>query len=234
VSHFRLLIAILIAIPTVQAADITYNAPSQDEKTRHIETGSRAMCQAASSVDEDFQLAILVPKETGYTLSAQPTLYWSVSKPVTAKFKFFIEEIPPNNSDYIEPIVEDEFELKNASASIQVLSLSEYGVELKKDTDYRWSLRLLCDPQGKKSAADPSANTVLKYITPSSELSKDFEKAQPEERPHLYAENGFWIDAFDALSQAIQAHPDNKTVRELRAQLLEQVELPKVAVLDRQ
>lgn len=233
-NYFNLVIAILIAIPTVQAEQITYSAPSQDEKTRHVETGSRVgTCKAAPTVDNNFKLNLLVPESTGYTHQAQPTLYWAVSQPVTAKFEFFIEEIPKSDDDYIEPLVESQFEL-NVSAGIQVLSLTQYHVELKKDTDYKWSLRLLCDPQGKKSAEDPNVTGTLKRISLSPEFSKRLNQTKAQQLPYLYAKNGFWFDAVEALSKQIQAHPQDKTWREVRANLLEQVKLPDVAALDKQ
>lgn len=234
-NYLSLFIAILIAIPTVQAADnepIAYLAPSQDEKTRRVEAGSRTTCKAAPTVDENFKLNLLVPESTGYTHQAQPTLYWAVSKPVTGKFEFFIEEIPKKEDDYIEPVIESQFKL-SASAGIHALSLVQYNVELQKDTDYKWSLRLLCDLKGKKSAEDPNATGTLKRVTLSLELSTHVNNTEPHQLPYLYAKNGFWFDALDTLSKQIQAHPDDKTWRDVRAHLLEQVKLPEVAALDR-
>ena len=235
-NYISLVMAILIAIPTVQAADdeqITYKAPSQDEKTRHVETGSRVgTCKAATTVNNNFKLNLIVPESTGYTHQAQPTLYWAVSQPITAKFEFFIEEIPKSDDDYIEPLVESQFELK-ASAGIQALSLAQYHVELKKDTNYKWSLRLLCDPQGKKSAEDRNVTGTLKYVALSPELSKRIDQTKAQQLPYLYAQNGFWFDAVEALSKQIQAHPQDKTWRKVRANLLEQVKLSDVAALDR-
>lgn len=234
-TYFSLVIAILIAIPTVQAADeqIAYNAPSQDEKTRHVETGSRVgTCKAAPTVDKNFKLNLLVPESTGYTHQAQPTLYWAVSQPITAKFEFFIEEIPQSYDDYIEPLVESQLEL-SISAGIQALPLAQYHVDLKTDTDYKWSLRLLCDPQGKKSAEDPNVTGTIKRIALSPELSKRIDQTNAQQLPYLYAKNGFWFDAVETLSKQIQAHPQDKTWRKVRADLLEQVKLSDVAALDR-
>lgn len=234
-TYFRLFIAILIAIPTVQAANddqMIYLAPDQDEKNRHIETGSRTTCKAVPTIDKNFKLNLLVPESTGYTHQAQPTLYWAVSQPISGQFEFFIEEIPDSEDDYIEPLIEDQFKLK-VSAGIHALALTQYQVGLKEGTKYRWSLRLLCDLKGRKSAEDPNVSGTLKRMSPSPTLSKQIKKTKQQKLPYLYAQHGFWFDALEALSNQIQTNPKDNALREMRASLLEQVKLPEIAALDR-
>jgi len=49
------------------------------------------------------------------------------------------------------------------------------------------------------------------------------------ETPAIYAAQGFWYDAIAALSQLIDSNPGDKTLREQRADLLEQVRLTAAA-----
>jgi hypothetical protein len=51
--------------------------------------------------------------------------------------------------------------------------------------------------------------------------------------PHLYAEAGLWYDALAATSDLIDAAPHDVGLRQRRAALLEQVELPDIAAEDR-
>ena len=47
--------------------------------------------------------------------------------------------------------------------------------------------------------------------------------------PYIFAEEGFWYDAFEALSGMIYAAPDNAGLHLQRASLLEQVGLAEAA-----
>ncbi len=44
---------------------------------------------------------------------------------------------------------------------------------------------------------------------------------------------GIWYDALEAISNAIDAHPEDASLREERASLLNQVGLPQAAALDK-
>ncbi|QTA91154.1 DUF928 [Desulfonema magnum] len=57
--------------------------------------------------------------------------------------------------------------------------------------------------------------------------------ATKADMPGLYAEEGIWYDALFVISQLIEANPANKTFRDQRADLLEQVGLHKVAVSEK-
>ena len=47
--------------------------------------------------------------------------------------------------------------------------------------------------------------------------------------PHIYAESGIWYDTIMALSELIEANPNDMVLRRQRAALLEQVGLSQVA-----
>jgi hypothetical protein len=49
----------------------------------------------------------------------------------------------------------------------------------------------------------------------------------------VYAQHGVWYDAIAALSSQIDATPEDPTLREQRAALLDQVGLSEVAAYDR-
>ena len=47
--------------------------------------------------------------------------------------------------------------------------------------------------------------------------------------PHLYAESGIWYDTIMAISELIEANPNDMNLRKQRAAFLEQVGLSQVA-----
>jgi len=53
-------------------------------------------------------------------------------------------------------------------------------------------------------------------------------------RAQAYAQAGIWYDAFESVSNAIEAHPDDPSLRAQRASLLQQVGLSEAATADKE
>ena len=66
-------------------------------------------------------------------------------------------------------------------------------------------------------------------VEPSADLKEKIAAAAPAALPNVYAEAGIWYDALSVLTDQIEANPDNKTLRETRADLLRQVGLKAAA-----
>jgi hypothetical protein len=88
-------------------------------------------------------------------------------------------------------------------------------------------------PDAENRSKDVIAKGVLKRINPPGDLASRLEKADDLERAAIYAEAGIWYDAFEAVSNAIDAHPDDASLRAQRASLLRQVGLSEAAALDK-
>jgi hypothetical protein len=167
----------------------------------------------------------------GHTIFTQPTLYWSISQPISSGEAIVTLKptADPNSFDFPESLIEETFTL-NAQAGIQALPLSQYKVKLEQDIEYEWSISLVCDP------SNPSLNIFstgrIKQIAPSAKLSQALKTASSKQLPHLYAENGIWYDSLDELSQSIQKKPSDKKLRKVRASLLKQGGLKSVAAFD--
>ena len=97
--------------------------------------------------------------------------------------------------------------------------------------EYQWSVALVRDP-GQRSQ-DIVASGTLTYVEPSAELKQKLTQVDKEALASIYAREGYWYDAIESLSELIEAQPQDKRWRELRASLLEQVALPEVAEYDR-
>lgn len=222
-------VALAISIPlpvlgpqSVQAAEIAYKPTVTTAPVRRVGAGSRGLCKEVSGVDKTFTLQVLAPATIGQTLSAQPTLYWSVSQPLSGKFTFTVVE---DSKDFVDPVLETKIAL--SVTGVQALSLAKYQVSLKQGANYKWSVSLECD------ARNPSLNIVssgmIKYVEPSASLVQ----ANPEKLPFLYAAKGYWYDALSSLSDLIQANPTETKWHEERTSLLKQGGLDKLATLDK-
>ena len=241
---FALGVSTAIASSTVQAADIVYNPPAdvvQAEKSGKLRGYSRGFSRgfsrgysrgfsrgysrgACGSISKGFSLRVLVPA-MGHTVSAQPTLYWSVSQDLPlAQFEVAVNTVmSPGSFDFPEPLLDKKF-YTSAKKGIHALSLAKYNVTLDKNTEYEWSISLVCD------ADNPSANIFdnggIKRVTP-----KFYNAGQ--QTAYTYAKNGVWYDALDTLSKQIEKKPNDRSLRQVRASLLRQGGLDKVAALNR-
>jgi len=215
---------------SAQAENIIYNPLTRTEiDIRRVPEDARGPCDRVAVVtNDDFVLRVLVPEHTGLTTQPQPILYWYVSEPVSAQFVFQLEQKAKVNSfDYFEPLIKTTFDL-SVETGIHSLSLAKYdNVKLEKDIQYIWSLSLVCDPY------NPSVNRLavgtIMHVEPSPELTETFKQTPATDLPYLYAKEGFWYDALHSLSELIKKTPN---FRKIRAELLQQVGLHKVATFD--
>ncbi len=180
-------------------------------------------------------IAVLAPESIAYTLSAQPTLYWALSEPVSQPIEVLLMETNPASVEDMQPLLEQK--LSEKSPGIHKISLSEQGINLKPGVEYEWFVSLL----GKERSEDVITSGVLKYVTETARLENQQKPqniteclAQADKAMPLYQQYfgcGIWYDGLARLSEEIeQGKTDLKAVRR---DLMESVALPKVANLDR-
>ncbi len=168
---------------------------------------------------------VLAPEHTGLTMSKQPTVYWYVSQPSTGR---------------VEVALTDEEELKTVyhaalagtiPAGIHAFSLAEHNLQLEADREYRWSVAVVQNREQRSS--DLVASATLRHVPPSPSLLDKLSGNSESPSYYTLAEEGIWYDAVDELSKAIADSPKSRDLRELRAELLNQVNLPSVAAFER-
>jgi hypothetical protein len=167
---------------------------------------------------------VLAPNHVAVTTQAQPSLFWFQSKPAKAKFELTVVE--PKNPKPLISLASPDAD----NAGIHRIKLSRYKVELQPDVAYEWSVAIIPDPDNR--SRDVIAKGVIKRTKPPPELGINLEKANDVERAAAYAAAGIWYDALDAISNAIEANPNDASLREARASLLKQVGLSQAAALD--
>jgi hypothetical protein len=173
----------------------------------------------------DTVLFALVPDHLALTTQAQPSLFWFQSKPAKAKFELTVVE--PKKPTPLLSLTSPDAD----KAGIHRIKLARYKVELQPDVAYEWSVAIV--PDAENRSKDVIAKGVIKRISPPSDLASRVEKASDLERASAYAQAGIWYDALDAISNAIESHPDDASLREQRASLLKQVGLSEAAALDK-
>ena len=170
---------------------------------------------------ETIALDVLAPDEIGITTQEQPSLFWFQSKPANARFELTLLQ-----DNKVKPIVDVKVD-RAAKAGVQRLKLSDEGVKLTPGVEYQWVVALITDPDNRSK--DLIASGVIKRTEPSAELKGKLARADAASLPGVYAEAGIWYDALAALSDQIDANPDNQALRQARADLLRQVGLKTAA-----
>ncbi len=175
---------------------------------------------------EPLWMSVLAPEYAGYTMQAQPDLYWFVSREVKRPVEILISA-----KDLIDPVLEVRLE-RGVRAGINHISLSAHGVELEVGKKYRWSVVVTADPLQR--SRDWVTSGGLQRMEPSAELAARLSSASAEEKPRLYAENGLWYDSLGELSRLVAERPSETAWRQQRAALLRQIGLDTAAVVERE
>jgi hypothetical protein len=170
-------------------------------------------------------LYVLTPDATALTSQAQPSLFWYQSGPAATRFELTVFE-PKKAKPLLRVGVE-----KAGAAGIHRLSLGKYKVSLTPGVLYKWTVALVPD------AASRSQNVIaigtIQRAEPDAQLAATLASAEGADKAALCASKGYWYDALEAISDAIDAAPQDKSLRAQRAKLLEQVDLKLAATADR-
>jgi len=188
----RLALLLLLALPAAyaRAADpeetssaapvattTVYKPPARGKPRGRVGGGTRSAGAAALAGP-----LALVPDHTGGTLSAQPSLFYSLAAlpPENAKLVFAL-----TSEDAVEPLVEREL-ARPTAPGIQEIALAGSAVELQPEVEYEWTVTLVSDP-AKRSADVITAGWIERVPPPPGLDASD---------PAALAAHGLWYDAF--------------------------------------
>jgi Domain of Unknown Function (DUF928) len=170
-------------------------------------------------------LIALVPNHIALTTQTQPSLFWFQSKPAKAKFELTVVE--PKKPKPLVSLTAPQAD----KPGIHRVKLAKYKVELQPDVAYEWSVAIV--PDAENRSRDVIAKGVIKRIDPPGDLANRVTQMGDLERAAAFAQAGIWYDAFESISNAIEAHPDDASLRAQRAALLQQVGLSEAAAADK-
>ncbi len=230
------LLGLTLAEPTQATAGSEQSAPPQvaspDDQSLPVYTPPRKLSPRArvggdmrGTGGSDPEIQALVPDHIGLTINQTPALNWFLSKPTAYTVRFTLVD---NRS--IKPVYEAAIPSPK-KAGIQTISLKEMGLALEPDVQYRWYVSVIRNPDS------PSQDIVAGGVIERCE----FNACLVEAGPHLTcntqsvqdnARQGFWYDAMACLCSLIDAQPTDPPLRRMRAALLKQVGLHRVAEWD--
>ena len=195
-----------------------YKPPVRGAPARRVGGGTRGAEQTLPS------LAVLAPDHVGHTVSAQPALYWYLSRPTSVRI-----ELTLIDDKATDPVLERT--VTDARPGIHRLNLADYAVALKLGEEYQWSVSLVPDPRERSN--DIVATAALRRVAIPAALQPGAAGIRREDLPALYAGEGIWFDAIAVISELIAANPADAKLHEQRAALLDQAGLAEVAAYDR-
>ena len=212
------LLVFATALPELKAATDpaapVYMPPLRGAPATRIGGGVRGPGTALPAI------AVLAPDHAGWTADPQPTLYWYLSKQVPVRV-----ELTLIDERGIEPLVEKSLPAP-AQAGIQAFSLKDIGVTLKPEQEYRWHVALVVD--AKQRSSDVIASGTIRLTPLADTVKAKLAQGAESERPAIYAAEGYWYDAVDALMRLIRTAPEDARLRAHLASLLEQVGITNV------
>ena len=197
------------------ASGVKFRPPTTGAPSVRVTGGSRG------GGDTSITLEVLAPDDVGMTTQEQPSLFWFQSKPANAKFELTL--LQENKAKPLVQVTVD----GSAKPGIQRMKLSDHSVKLSPGVEYQLVVALVSDPDNRSS--DLVASGAIKRVEPTADLKEKIATATSTSLPGVYAEAGIWYDALAVLTDQVEANPENKTLRETRADLLRQVGLKAAA-----
>jgi len=173
-------------------------------------------------------IAPIATRHTGLTQSDQPELYWFISKDWPGEVFFNLNE--PGEKDPLLEVALHPGDSGMFKAGYHVVRLGDYEIKLKPGVEYEWFVYMILDPVER--SADFLASATIKYVQPTSQQLQAV-IANPDMPYAVYSRQGYWYDAIADLSERIQhASADLPALQDYRRSLLNQVDMPKVAVFN--
>ena len=167
-----------------------------------------------------FVLSVLAPDHSGFTTTEQPSLYLFISSSTSLPV-----ELTLMDPQGVQPILETR--LPSPKPGVQRVRLADYNIRLSPGAAYRWFVAVV--PDADRRSKDILAGGAIERIDPPEELKTKLARTAKQDLPFVYAEAGIWYDALGAISDLIEAAPQDQELRKQRAAMLAQVGLPTIS-----
>jgi hypothetical protein len=208
--------------------EIEWKLPSEealfkDSKIMVNRVEARTRCAIPLSI----YLTALVPQtDISITGSEYPTFFFyipDVNLELVDAAKLFLM-----NSDE-EVVYQKEVKLNSPDKVVSIDFYNSPGLPpLKIGEPYYWVF-FITFREDIRMASGTSVSGWIKRVSLNSKLQHELDTALAQEKPAIYASNGFWHDALTSLAKLRCSYPNDATYRSDWESLLQQVELPKIA-----
>jgi Domain of Unknown Function (DUF928) len=191
-----------------------YTPPKRGAPGGRVGGGTRGIQREA------FLLSVLAPDHSGLTTSEQPSLYWFISSSTSLPVELTVMD--PQGA---QPILETRLPAP-VTAGVHRIRLSDYNVRLASGAAHRWFVSVVPDPD--RRSKDIMAGGAIERVEMPEGLKAKLAQAAKPDLPPIYAQAGLWYDTVAAISELIEAAPQDQALREQRTALLAQVGLTEI------
>jgi Domain of Unknown Function (DUF928) len=173
----------------------------------------------------DPEIVALVPDHIGLTVRQTPTLNWYLSKATAYPLRFTL-----SNAEKIIPVYEGPLPTPK-EAGVQSIDLKSLGITLEPNVEYRWYV------SARRNTDSYSEDIVAGGMIERCEFAECLTITSPnltcdKESVRANALIGLWYDAMSCVCTLIEKDLTDPSLRRLRASLLRQVGLNRVADWD--
>ncbi len=159
----------------------------------------------------------LAPVDIGFTTKGKPDLYWFASDASGAKVLLTVY-----TDDPAKPLLEQPLPAVS-TPGIQRVKLSDFALELQPRTEYHWRVTMIDEARPARAVASGTIQRTNAW--PKLQARLQNQGADAFATASVYAEEGLWYDALEAIGQV----GETPRSRKFRAVLLEQVGLTEVS-----
>jgi len=165
--------------------------------------------------------AFLAPRHTGLTFSEQPTIYWFSSEATKSPVDLTILM-----GKEMKPILKFRI-AEETRAGFHPIHLADHDIRLQSGVVYQCFVSMVTDP--KHPSKDIISGGAIERIAYPKNFQKKLKETDIKRVPHLYAAEGIWFDAMNALCGRIDAAPQDSLLHQQRISLLRQGDLTETA-----
>jgi Domain of Unknown Function (DUF928) len=188
-----------------------YTPPKRGAPGGRIGGGTRGIQR------EVFILSVLAPDHSGFTTSDQPSLYWFISNSTSLPV-----ELTVMDPQGVQPILETRIPAP-VQAGVHRIRLADYNIRLAPGAAYRWFVSVV--PDADRRSKDIMTVGAIERVEMPEGLKAKVAQAAKSDLPSIYAEASLWYDTIAAISEQIEAAPQDQALRKQRTALLAQVGL---------
>jgi hypothetical protein len=180
-------------------------------------------------------MSVIAPKGPATTTSEHPSLLWFQDGPIPEKFsktaRIDVTLLDPKTPKPLLKVSSPLAGNKQGGAGIHRIMLGKQKVTLEPGVAYKWTVALVVDPLSRSQDGFTSAS--IQRVPMTKELESELKNAAPGDKAAVYAQNGVWYDAVEAITAEIDKAPKDAGLRKMRADLLAANGLKEAAAYDK-
>lgn len=174
------------------------------------------------------------PTFFGETLAAYPTFFAYVPQTSAREVEFLLID-EGTGSETVAKVVYQKPMKITGTPQIISFQLPSDRPPLQPGRNYHWSFTTVCDPsdQSRDASGNPYIEGLIQRAAIDPQYETKIKNVALRDRPDVYANDGYWLDALTTLAQLRCTSPNDATVMADWTTLLQAIDLSKIPELSK-